>query len=352
VPGAGCELTHFRKRAGCLSTPDSGVSSTPSTNELVILGAPVALRDGSRVRVRQGHRSDKQLLRRGFERLGPESRYKRFLAPVPQLSEAMVGYLTEVDHHDHEAIIALEEETGEGIGVVRYFRSSERRDAAEFAVTVIDDWQRRGVGTLLLEVTSARAREEGITTFTALMLASNQEMMDVLKSLGPVRIVDRDLGTVEIEMPIPAVGLSPALSKLLRIAARNDVAVALAGRHDRLGARRRALGGADPLDAAAASQQQSGRMGRGILSMALTETQQLRMLERLRSAGEQPVTLDQLRAGGIDFPAVVIGELELNGYVIERVYEHSRQIGVRLLESDAPDPPASRRRQRWRRVSR
>jgi hypothetical protein len=83
--------------------------------------------------------------------------------------------------------------------------------------------------------------------------------------------------------------------------------------------------------------------------MALTETQQLRMLERLRSAGEQPVTLDQLRAGGIDFPAVVIGELELNGYVIDRVYEHGRQIGVRLLETDAPDPPASRRRNRWRR---
>ena len=166
---------------------------------------------------------------------------------------------SEVDHHDHEAIIALEEETGEGIGVVRYFRSSERRDAAEFAVTVIDDWQRRGVGTLLLEVISARAREEGITTFTALMLASNQEMMEVLKSLGPVRIVDRDAGTVEIEMPIPAVGLSPALSKLLWIATRNDVAVML--RHGRLGARRRALGSANPLDDAAESQQQSGRNG-------------------------------------------------------------------------------------------
>jgi hypothetical protein len=83
-----------------------------------------------------------------------------------------------------------------------------------------------------------------------------------------------------------------------------------------------------------------------------TETQQLLMLERLRGAGTQPVTLDQLRAGGIDFPAVVIGELELNGYVIERVYEDGRQIGVRLLEIEAPAPPASRRRHRWRRVSR
>jgi hypothetical protein len=83
-----------------------------------------------------------------------------------------------------------------------------------------------------------------------------------------------------------------------------------------------------------------------------TETQQLRMLARLRSAGNQPVTLDQLRAGGIDFPAVVIGELELNGYVIERVEEDGRQIGLRLQEADVPDPPASRRRHRWRRVSR
>jgi hypothetical protein len=47
--------------------------------------------------------------------------------------------------------------------------------------------------------------------------------------------------------------------------------------------------------------------------MAAIETQQVRMLEQLRQAGRQPMTLDQLRAGGIDFPAVVIGELELNG---------------------------------------
>ena len=86
--------------------------------------------------------------------------------------------------------------------------------------------------------------------------------------------------------------------------------------------------------------------------MAVTETQQLRMLERLRSADNQPVTLDQLRAGGIDFPAVVIGELELNGYVIERVYAHGRQIGVRLLETEVPDLPASRQRHRWRQGSR
>jgi hypothetical protein len=85
--------------------------------------------------------------------------------------------------------------------------------------------------------------------------------------------------------------------------------------------------------------------------MAIAETQQLRMLERLRRAGMQPVTLGELRAGGIDFPAVVLSELELNGYAIERVYRDSRLIGVRLIESDVPDAPVSRRRYRWRRPS-
>jgi hypothetical protein len=87
-------------------------------------------------------------------------------------------------------------------------------------------------------------------------------------------------------------------------------------------------------------------------SMALADSQQLRMVERLRAAGKQPVTIGELRGGGIDFPAVVISELELHGYAIERVYEHGRLIGVRLLDTEAPDPPASRRRHRWRRRSR
>jgi GNAT superfamily N-acetyltransferase len=207
------------------------MSLPPSTNELKVLGAPIELRDGSRVRVRQGHSSDRDLLLRGFARLSKESRYRRFLAPKPELSEANIHYLTEIDHHGHEAMIALGEATGEGIGVARYVRDSERPAAAEVAVTVIDDWQGRGLGTLLLEVISARAREEGITTFTALMLATNHEMMDVIKALGPVRIVDQQAGTVEIEMPIPKLGLSPTLKKLLRISARNDIVVPLADRH-------------------------------------------------------------------------------------------------------------------------
>ena len=207
------------------------MSLTPSTNELVALGAPMVLRDGWRVRLRQGHSSDRELLLRGFERLSPESRYRRFLAATPELSEQKVRYLIEVDHHDHEAIAALDEKTGEGIGVARYVRDPQRPDMAEVAVTVIDDWQGKGVGTLLLEVLGARARAEGIHAFTALMLATNDEMLDLFKAIGPIHIVDRELGTIEIEMPIPGVGLSPVLKKLLHVAARDKVVLPLEDRN-------------------------------------------------------------------------------------------------------------------------
>jgi hypothetical protein len=84
-------------------------------------------------------------------------------------------------------------------------------------------------------------------------------------------------------------------------------------------------------------------------SMALTDSQQKRLLERLREADGRPVAFAELRAGGIGFPAAVVSELELNGYAIDRVYEEGRLIGVRLLEPDrrettaAPWRPWSRR---------
>jgi hypothetical protein len=69
--------------------------------------------------------------------------------------------------------------------------------------------------------------------------------------------------------------------------------------------------------------------------MTLADAQQQRLLERLRQAGDQPVAFAELHAAGIDFPAAVVSELELNGYLIERVYDHARLIGVRLLH---PEP--------------
>jgi hypothetical protein len=81
--------------------------------------------------------------------------------------------------------------------------------------------------------------------------------------------------------------------------------------------------------------------------MTLVDIQQQRLLERLRQACEQPVAFSELHAGGIDFPAAVVSELELNGYAIERVYDHGRMVGVRLLGPEPPEAPAARRQRPW-----
>jgi len=78
--------------------------------------------------------------------------------------------------------------------------------------------------------------------------------------------------------------------------------------------------------------------------MTPADVQQQRLLERLREAGDQPVAFAELHAGGIDFPAAVVSELELNGYPTERVYDHGRLVGVRLLDSEPRDTPAARQR--------
>jgi hypothetical protein len=81
--------------------------------------------------------------------------------------------------------------------------------------------------------------------------------------------------------------------------------------------------------------------------MTLADVQQQRLLERLREAGDQPVAFAELHAAGVDFPAAVISELELGGYVIARVYDRGRLVGVRLLDPEPPETLAAHRRW-WR----
>ena len=74
----------------------------------------VRLRDGSQVMVRPVEPGDREAIRAGFERMGPDSRYKRFLSPIDELTERQLDYLTEVDHHDHEALVAIDDDGAEG----------------------------------------------------------------------------------------------------------------------------------------------------------------------------------------------------------------------------------------------
>lgn len=178
----------------------------------------IPLRDGSSALIRPIRASDKALIRAGFERLTEQSRYRRFLVPLQELSESALRYLTEVDHRDHEALIAVDPESHQAVGVARYIRTTDP-DAAEVAVTVADDWQGKGLGTALLELVAARAREEGISRFIGVMLAANVDMLDLMRRLGPVRVVRRDGGTVEVEAELPEAAPPSGLKAALRLCA-------------------------------------------------------------------------------------------------------------------------------------
>ncbi|HEV2819532.1 MAG TPA: GNAT family N-acetyltransferase [Solirubrobacteraceae bacterium] len=180
----------------------------------------VTLRDGAQVTLRPIRPDDKERLREAFERLGEDSRYRRFFSPVRTLSPATLHYLTEVDHHDHEALVAQEASTGEGLGVARYVRVQDTSpDAAEAAVAVVDDWQGRGLGTVLLRALAGRARDEGITTFTALVQGDNPRAMRTLSALGEVRH-SRDGGHVLLRIALPEQGPPRSLQDALRAAAQ------------------------------------------------------------------------------------------------------------------------------------
>ena len=179
----------------------------------------ITLRDGARATLRPIAPDDKELLAASFARLSEQSRYRRFMTTKSVLSEAELDYLVDVDHKDHEAIVAIDPATGEGLGVARYIRSTDDAELAEVAVTVADDWQGRGLGRALLDRLSYRARREGVRRFSALIQGENRASIRLLESLGDAQR-HWDTGEVElvIELP-PKRGMGARLGNALRAAA-------------------------------------------------------------------------------------------------------------------------------------
>ena len=165
-----------------------------------------ALPDGTEVLLRLLRPGDADALRAGFQRLSPESRYRRFLSMLPALSEEMVRYLTEIDGERHVAVVAgivsPDLKSEEGIAVARYIRLPDEPDVAEAAVTVIDDFQGKGLGKLLLATLVRLAAGEGIRMFRAEVLPSNTAVQGLLASVGAVER-ERSQESVTYDIPIP-----------------------------------------------------------------------------------------------------------------------------------------------------
>lgn len=170
-------------------------------------GLTVELRDGTRALIRLIEPGDRERLNEGFESASAESIFLRFLTPQPRLSSNELDYLTEVDHVRHEALIAVDPETGQSFGTARYIRSEDYPAAAEFAVGVGDQWMRTGLGTALLGELVRRAREAGIVRFTGLIHAENKAIRALVeKVVGPYEIRPAGQGAMEMVVDLSGAG--------------------------------------------------------------------------------------------------------------------------------------------------
>lgn len=161
------------------------------------------LRDGLCLRLRHVHPSDKDLLRKGLAHFSQRSTYQRFFTPVVAFSEKHLDYLTNVDGIAHVALGALDvtSEVEEGVGIARYIRLEATPSVAEAAVSVLDAYQSRGIGSLLLAALTRCAAANGIDTFRAYVMEDNRRFLQYLMALGAERREGAG-GIVEIDVPV------------------------------------------------------------------------------------------------------------------------------------------------------
>lgn len=175
-----------------------------------------ALPDGRVVRIRQIRPDDGERLRTTHDGLSPETQYRRFLVAKPELTPADARYLTQVDGHDHFALVAtvpggpsIDDPDARGheaiVAVARFIRPVSGARVAEFAIVVADGHQGAGLGHELLSRLAQAAVERGVTRFRATTLTDNTAIRRLMQRIasGPVSW-HADGSTIEAEFTLPA----------------------------------------------------------------------------------------------------------------------------------------------------
>ncbi|MFF8710519.1 GNAT family N-acetyltransferase [Streptomyces sp. NPDC015184] len=180
--------------------------------------ADVVLRDGGTARIRPITTDDAERLVSFYEHVSDESKYYRFFAPYPRLSDRDVHRFT---HHDYVDRVGLAVTVGgEFIATVRYDRIDERgrpasapADEAEVAFLVQDAHQGRGVASALLEHIAAVARERGIRRFAAEVLPANTKMIKVFRDAGYTQQRSFEDGSVHLTLDLEPTAESLAVQR-------------------------------------------------------------------------------------------------------------------------------------------
>jgi GNAT superfamily N-acetyltransferase len=159
------------------------------------MAAAIALDDGLRMQtitsdlvIRPMARADRERLAEAFSGLSEDTRRRRFGGLASRLGARDLDRLTDIDHHEHEALAAIAPGSGRIVGVARYIALPDDPGAAEVAIAVNDGWQGRGVGRRLMRRLAARARDEGITRLLAYVGVDNHPVLGWLGRAGGVTV--------------------------------------------------------------------------------------------------------------------------------------------------------------------
>ncbi len=202
--------------------------------------ADVLLLDGGAARLRPIKPDDAEKLVAFYTRVSPESKYLRFFAPYPQLSQHDVDRFTRVDYRTRNAFVVTI--GGDVVAVGRYDVSDDACRQAEVAFLVEDDHQGRGIAQLLLEHLAQSARERGIASFVAEVLAGNGRMLQTFREAGYRVSRAFEDGVVHLEFPIASTDTAVGVmqSREHRAEARSMERFFLAGSVAIIGASRHA----------------------------------------------------------------------------------------------------------------
>lgn len=141
--------------------------------------------DGTPLYVRHVRPSDSELIGKAWLQLSEQSQRRRFLAPKPMLTSRDLRYLTEIDGHDHVALVALRmDEPDRLVAVARYVRLPDDPGTAEVAVTVADYMQGKRIGKQLAILLADEARGRGVRRFSASMLTDNQPAARLMAAMS------------------------------------------------------------------------------------------------------------------------------------------------------------------------
>jgi GNAT superfamily N-acetyltransferase len=164
----------------------------------------LALKDGQRVTIRPILPQDDAVAKTFFQGLSMTSRYSRFMRAFRDLPDNLLMQLTHVDYDVHLALIAEVFTGGRevAIGEARYVVSADGK-SAEFAVSIADEWQGRGLGTLLLCRLIKVARKAGVEKITGETLASNATMLHLAHKAGFSYALDAEVtGLVHLSLSV------------------------------------------------------------------------------------------------------------------------------------------------------